>query len=151
MVQNEPWGILHFYPEQYFYKYLTFLIQRLILEKEHFFIILNTHIMGFSKADAFPMDQQILAICGKLISHPARIQIIQYLIRNGSSSMQEIADSIPLNRRSVTQHLTKLRSHGLLLATVKTPYVIYEVDERALANLVKQFNNFFIDRLEVTI
>jgi DNA-binding transcriptional ArsR family regulator len=107
--------------------------------------------MGFSKADAFPMDQQMLAICGKLISHPARIQIIQYLIRNGSSCMQEIADSIPLNRRSVTQHLTKLRSHGLLTVTEKTPYVFYEIDERALLDLVKHLKNFFIDRLEATI
>ena len=103
--------------------------------------------MGFSKATAFPVEQQSLAICGKLISHPARIQIIQYLHLNGSSCMHEIADSIPLARGSVTQHLTKLREYGFLKVTEKTPYVYYEIDDKALEEMIRLIWVFFYEKL----
>ena len=103
--------------------------------------------MGFSKATAFPVEQQALAICGKLISHPARIQVIHFLHLNGSSCMQEIADSIPLARRSVTQHLSKLRKYGLLKVTEKTPYVYYEIEDKALEEMIRQIWIFFYEKL----
>lgn len=99
--------------------------------------------MGFSKASAFPLEQQALAICGKIIAHPARIQIIEFLYTNGSSCVMEIATTIPLSYKSIGQHLAKLRELGILKAEEKTPFIYYTLDKEILEEVAELMVCFF--------
>ncbi len=48
------------------------------------------------------------------LSHPARIEIIEFLLENGKSSYSDLIDLIPLSTSSISQHLRALEKVCLI-------------------------------------
>jgi DNA-binding transcriptional ArsR family regulator len=75
--------------------------------------------MGASKADSFSLEQQSLANLAKALAHPARIAIIQHLIRVKSCICSNIVSELPLAQPTVSQHLKELKSAGIIKGSIE--------------------------------
>jgi ArsR family transcriptional regulator, arsenate/arsenite/antimonite-responsive transcriptional repressor len=99
--------------------------------------------MTYTKSMAFETDLQEVARFAKVMSHPARLAILQHLSKCCSCLSGDIANELPLSRTTVSQHLQELRNLGLLKYEVKGVKVCYEVDKEMLLNYKQALDNFF--------
>ncbi|MDO4575597.1 MAG: metalloregulator ArsR/SmtB family transcription factor [Planctomycetia bacterium] len=51
----------------------------------------------------------------RILGHPQRLQILEYLDLHGESAVQEIVNGIMAQQGAVSQHLTKMRMAGVLV------------------------------------
>ncbi len=64
----------------------------------------------------------------KALSHPARLAILCYLAKTKVCMTGDITREVPLSRTTVNQHLTELKSVGLIQGTIsgaKVNYCLY--------------------------
>jgi predicted transcriptional regulator len=83
--------------------------------------------MVLAKKDLFTADLQTSAELFKVLGHPARLAILDYLSETKSCIIGDIADVLPLSRTTVNQHLKELKDAGLIEGTitgVKTCYCL---------------------------
>jgi DNA-binding transcriptional ArsR family regulator len=67
------------------------------------------------------------AMLFKVLSHPARLQILQYLASTKTCITGDISDELPLSRTTVNQHIKELKEIGLIqgqIEGVKTKYCL---------------------------
>lgn len=64
--------------------------------------------------DEFELRDIAYSNIAKALGHPARIQIIKSLMKSGSLTVKEIVVQLPLSQSTVSQHLQKLKSAGLV-------------------------------------
>ena len=100
--------------------------------------------MALSKAKEFDADLVELAIFAKAISHPARIQILEYLALRNTCICGDIVEELPLSQSTVSQHLKALKEVGLIKGRVEAPSICYCIDEEKLAKLKIQLNKLFL-------
>ena len=86
--------------------------------------------MGLTKAEEFTKAQNELASLAKALGHPARIAILQYLIKTKSCVCGDIVDELPLSQSTVSQHLKELKRAGLIKGDIDGPSVCYCIDEK---------------------
>jgi len=84
--------------------------------------------MAPSKADKFEKSDIKLAKIAKALSHPARIAILRHLSSVDSCSFSDISKNIPLADSTVSQHMTELKSAGLVRAHSDPPRINYCID-----------------------
>lgn len=99
--------------------------------------------MTYTKSTAFEMDLQEVAKFAKVLSHPARLAILQYIAKCCSCKSGDIADVLPLSRTTVSQHLQELKNLGLVKYTINGVRVCYDVDEEVLKHYKDAMNGFF--------
>lgn len=87
--------------------------------------------MTFTKALAFSPEQQEVARIAKLLSHPARIAILEHLAETKSCISGDISKVLPLSRTTVSQHLQELKSAGLIQGEIDGLTVCYCIDQEA--------------------
>ena len=66
--------------------------------------------MGASKSDYFTIEQNEIAILMKALGHPARIAIIEHLLKIDSCVCNDIVNEIPLSQPTISQHLKELKN-----------------------------------------
>lgn len=101
--------------------------------------------MGATKTDLFTQQQNDLANMAKAIAHPARIAILQYLLKTNSCICGSIVDEIGLAQATISQHLKELKNAGLILGTVEGTSVCYCVNPRVWYHFRNVLNVFFED------
>ena len=84
--------------------------------------------MTYAKNEAFDDHLQLLANFTKVLSHPARIAILEYLAKQNQCISGDITGEIPLSRTTVSQHLQELKSAGLIKGTVSGTRIYYCID-----------------------
>lgn len=87
--------------------------------------------MGLSKTEDFTKTQNDLAALTKALGHPARIAILQFLIKTRACVCGDIVDELPLSQSTVSQHLNELKKAGLIKGNIDGPSVCYCIDEKA--------------------
>lgn len=85
--------------------------------------------MGLSKIEKFTAEQNEMARLAKALGHPARIAIIQFLVKTNSCVCGDIVDELPLSQSTVSQHLKELKTAGLIKGTIEGPSVCYCINE----------------------
>src|SRR5271167_4095848 len=75
--------------------------------------------MGATKSDHFTDVQNELAILTKALGHPARIAIIQYLLKVNTCICGDIVNELPLSQPTVSQHLKELKNAGLIKGNIE--------------------------------
>lgn len=98
----------------------------------------------YAKTTEFEQHQQELARLAKLLSHPARIAILEYLSGLGSCYSGDIANELPLSRTTVSQHLQELKNGGLIQGNVQGTNVCYCVNEEAFKEFHTLIQAFFL-------
>ena len=91
--------------------------------------------MGITKSQHFTDSQNELAVLAKAIGHPARIAIIQHLLKVDSCVCAAIVDELPLAQPTISQHLKELKNAGLIKGTIEGNSICYCIDETTLQHL----------------
>ena len=99
--------------------------------------------MGLTKTEEFTKAQNELATLTKALGHPARIAILQFLIKTKSCICGDIVDELPLSQSTVSQHLSELKKAGLIKGDVEGPSTCYCIDEKAWNKAKKQIGDLF--------
>lgn len=94
--------------------------------------------MGVTKSDKFTQKQNELSIMVKALGHPARIAIIEHLLKVNSCICGDIVGALPLAQPTISQHLKELKNAGLVKGDVEGTSVCYCVDEEGFEK-VKSF------------
>ena len=99
--------------------------------------------MGLTKTEEFTKTQNDLASITKALGHPARIAIIQFLIKSKSCVCSDIVDELPLAQSTVSQHLKELKKVGLIKGDIEGPNVCYCIDQKAWIRARKAVGELF--------
>ena len=78
---------------------------------------------------------QLLATLAKALGHPARVQIVRFLLAKDSCMCGDIVEHLPLAQSTVSQHLKMLKESGLIRGTIDGPRVCYCVEPKATKRL----------------
>lgn len=97
--------------------------------------------MGTTKTEGFTQKQNELASMVKALGHPARIAIIEYLLRVNACICGDIVDVLPLAQPTVSQHLKELKNAGLIKGTVEGTAICYCIDERGFEKVKAFFDH----------
>lgn len=102
--------------------------------------------MGLAKKEEFTVKDNKIAMYAKALAHPARIAILQLLIKKQSCICGDIVDELPLSQSTVSQHLKELKEAGLIKGEIDGAKVCYCIDEKEWGNandyLSKLFKSF---------
>ncbi|MFM7485414.1 MAG: ArsR/SmtB family transcription factor [Cytophagales bacterium] len=104
--------------------------------------------MGLTKTEEFTKTQNDLAAFAKALGHPARIAIVQFLIRTKSCMCGAIVDELPLSQSTVSQHLKELKKVGLIKGDIEGPSVCYCIDEKVWKRARKAIADLFASHHE---
>jgi ArsR family transcriptional regulator len=85
--------------------------------------------MGVTKTEVFTEKQNRIADLAKALAHPARIAIIQHLLKEKSCVCGDLVEVLPLAQATVSQHLKELKQIGLLHGEINPPRVCYCINE----------------------
>jgi len=99
--------------------------------------------MGLSKTEEFTRTQNELAQLTKAMGHPARIAILQFLIKSKVCMCGDIVEELPLSQSTVSQHLKELKKAGLIKGEIDGPSVCYCIDEKVWNKAKKSLNELF--------
>lgn len=81
--------------------------------------------MGASKSDHFSAEQNELAQLMKALGHPARIAIIEFLLKTDSCICGDIVNELPLSQPTVSQHLKELKLAGIIKGNIEGNSICY--------------------------
>ena len=95
-----------------------------------------------AKTDLFPPDVARLAEAARVLSHPARLAILQTLAERGACVCGEVVDEIPLAQATVSQHIKALKDAGLVRGDVEGPRSCYCLNTAALRDLADSLSAF---------
>lgn len=100
--------------------------------------------MGATKTDHFTDKQNTIATMIKALGHPARIAIIEYLIKVNTCICGDIVDKLPLAQPTISQHLKELKNAGIIKGSIEGNSICYCIDEKAIGKLRDYFANISI-------
>lgn len=99
--------------------------------------------MGLAKTEEFTVKENIIATYAKALSHPARVAILQLLIRKQACICGDIVEELPLSQSTVSQHLKELKEAGLIKGEIEGKKVCYCIDEKSWAAAQLYFDQLF--------
>lgn len=99
--------------------------------------------MGITKTQIFDTHQNELALLFKILGHPARIAILQYISKQNSCICNDLVEEIGLAQATISQHLKELKSIGLLKGEIEGKSMCYCIDIDRWNVLQKHLNSFF--------
>lgn len=95
--------------------------------------------MGATKTDHFTDKQNSVATLAKALGHPARIAIMEYLIKVDTCICGDIVNELPLAQPTISQHLKELKNAGLIKGSVEGNSICYCIDEKTIQKLQDYF------------
>lgn len=96
--------------------------------------------MGASKSEFFSDQQNELASLFKAISHPARVAIIEYLLKVDSCICGDIVNELPLAQPTVSQHLKELKNVGIIKGNIEGTAICYCLNPETMKKLENYFS-----------
>jgi len=100
----------------------------------------NDPSMGLVKDHLFTAEQNRMAAMAKVLGHPARIAILQYLIKQGSCVNGLLVEELGLAQATISQHLWELKNAGLIQGTIDGTSICYCIDPKGWKALSKDMN-----------
>jgi DNA-binding transcriptional ArsR family regulator len=97
--------------------------------------------MGATKSDHFTDKQNAVATLLKAMGHPARVAIIEYLLKVDSCICGDIVNELPLAQPTISQHLKELKTAGLIKGSIEGNSICYCIDEKAIVKLQNYLAN----------
>ncbi|MFK7952952.1 MAG: ArsR/SmtB family transcription factor [Ekhidna sp.] len=99
--------------------------------------------MGVSKTNLFSKDQNELAIIAKAFAHPARIAILEHLLKSNQCINSDLVEELGLAQATISQHLKELKSIGLIQGTVEGTSMCYCINPTSWALVKERLQNLF--------
>lgn len=99
--------------------------------------------MGITKSELFSDKKNTLSTMFKVLSHPARLAILQYIIDQKACICSDLVEELGLAQATISQHLKELKNSGLIKGSIEGKSVCYCIDEVVWKNFSEQFQLFF--------
>ncbi|GAA4448855.1 metalloregulator ArsR/SmtB family transcription factor [Rurimicrobium arvi] len=99
--------------------------------------------MGATKSALFTREQNELAAMAKAIAHPARIAILQYLVRKNACVCGDLVDELGLAQATTSQHLKELKLAGIIQGSIEGVNVCYCINPEVWNRYRDFFSGFF--------
>lgn len=96
--------------------------------------------MGATKTEHFTDRQNQIATIAKAMGHPARIAIIEYLMKVNDCICGDIVNELPLAQPTVSQHLKELKNAGIIKGNIEGNSICYCIDENTISILNSYFS-----------
>lgn len=91
----------------------------------------------------YTTQQEQLARFAKAMGHPARVAIIEFLLKQESCFFGDIHEVLPIAKATVSQHLKELKDAGLIQGEIETPKVKYCINLKNWRVASALFAEFF--------
>jgi len=92
-----------------------------------------------------PLNAQVLRRCGaalRTLAHPDRLRIVEKL-ESGPRTVGELTASLGRPQATVSQHLMRLRAHGLLRASRQGRVVHYAIAQAGCLSVLDCIRSHF--------
>ena len=99
--------------------------------------------MGITKSQIFTEGQNDLAQFFKVLGHPARVAILQFISKQDTCICNDLVEEIGLAQATISQHLKELKSIGLLKGQVEGKSMCYCINVDRWTEIQNQLNTFF--------
>jgi predicted transcriptional regulator len=99
--------------------------------------------MGITKSDLFTDEQNGLANTAKVFAHPARIAIIQFLLKSNSCVNGTLVQELGLAQATISQHLKELKNVGIIQGTIEGASMSYCINPEKWRSIQELFANLF--------
>ena len=100
--------------------------------------------MGATKTAHFSDEQNAIATLLKALGHPARIAILEYLIKVDACICGDIVNELPLAQPTISQHLKELKNAGLIKGEIDGNSVCYCIEPTAVERVQAYFGHISI-------
>jgi DNA-binding transcriptional ArsR family regulator len=98
--------------------------------------------MGLTRTDKYTSEQVDLAQLLKVLGHPARIAIVQSIIRADKCICGDLVTEIGLAQSTISQHLNELKNVGIIQGTIEGTSVCYCINAETWNKLKSSMNEF---------
>jgi ArsR family transcriptional regulator len=98
--------------------------------------------MGLTKSEIFTQEQNNIAAIAKVLGHPARISILEFLIKLKSCVCGDLVKDIGLAQPTISQHLKELKKAGIIKGTIDGTSVCYCIDQENWENIKNTLGQF---------
>jgi DNA-binding transcriptional ArsR family regulator len=102
----------------------------------------NLNIMKIRNKNSYSEEDRKIARFARALGHPARIAILRYIASLNTCCFNEISKEMPLADSTVSQHLSELKSAGLIQGSFEPPKVMYSINNKNWKLLRKYFKEF---------
>lgn len=99
--------------------------------------------MGLTKTELFTKTQNEVAAMAKAIAHPARIAILQHLIKANACICGDLVEELGLAQATISQHLKELKNVGLIQGNIEGTSVCYCINPKVWNQYRTVFGGFF--------
>ncbi len=99
--------------------------------------------MGVTKTDLFTESQNEIAGFAKVLGHPARVAIIQFLLKANTCCNNHLVEELGLAQATISQHLKELKLMGIIQGEVEGVSVNYCINPDKWAHISQLFNTLF--------
>jgi len=100
--------------------------------------------MGASKAQLFTSAQNEMADLARALAHPARVAILQHLLKVNACIGGDLVEQLPLAQPTISRHLKELKAVGLIKGTIAGNKVNYCIDQPRWSEAQHLLQNFFV-------
>ncbi len=98
--------------------------------------------MGITKTEIFTEEQNRIARIAKVLGHPARIAILEYLFKIQSCICGDLVNEIGLAQPTISQHLKELKNINIIKGTIEGTSICYCIDQEVLNEIQATLTKF---------
>jgi predicted transcriptional regulator len=99
--------------------------------------------MGVTKTDLFSTEQNDIALSAKAFAHPARVAIVQFLLKTNACINSDLVQELGLAQATISQHLRELKDIGIIQGTIEGSKINYCINPIKWQAIQKQFEELF--------
>ena len=99
--------------------------------------------MGVTKTDLFSTEQNDIALSAKAFAHPARVAIVQFLLKTNACINSDLVQELGLAQATISQHLRELKETGIIQGTIEGSKINYCINPIKWQAIQKQFEELF--------
>jgi ArsR family transcriptional regulator, arsenate/arsenite/antimonite-responsive transcriptional repressor len=101
--------------------------------------------MGITKTAIYTDKQNEIASVAKVLGHPARIAILEHLLKVKSCICGDLVQEIGLAQATISQHLREMKQIGLIKGSIEGTSVCYCINPDTWKQVQAIFDDFLID------
>ena len=98
--------------------------------------------MKTNKSEEFSLRDNRIADFAKALAHPARVAILQILVKRNSCVCGDLVEELPIAQSTVSQHLKELKNAGIIKGEIEGTKVCYCLDPVNWNEMKKHLGRF---------
>ena len=99
--------------------------------------------MGVTKEEIFTTNQNYIASIAKVLGHPARIAILENILKKNTCICGDLVTEIGLAQATISQHLKELKRIGIIQGNIEGTKVCYCINPIKWKEIHTLFDKMF--------